>query len=39
MAVRIASINEHPIQESERKFRWALGPRPIDHSDLSDLSL
>ena len=39
MAVRLASINEHPIPESERKFRWALGARPDDHPDLSDLSL
>jgi nuclear transport factor 2 (NTF2) superfamily protein len=27
------------FQESERKFRWAFGPRPDDHPDLSDLSL
>ena len=39
MAVRLASINEHPIPESERKFRWVLGARPDDHPDLSDLSL
>ena len=39
MAVRLASINEQPIPESERMFHWALGPRPDDHPDLSDLSL
>ena len=39
MAVRLASINEHPIQEPERKFHWPLGPRPDDHPNLSDLAL
>jgi len=39
MAVRIASINEHPISEEERKFRWPLGRRPDDHPGLSDLGL
>jgi nuclear transport factor 2 (NTF2) superfamily protein len=39
MTVRLASINEHPIQESERKLRWTLGPRHADHPDLSDLIL
>jgi nuclear transport factor 2 (NTF2) superfamily protein len=39
MAVRIASINEHPIAESERKFHWPLGRRPDDHPGLSDLGL
>jgi nuclear transport factor 2 (NTF2) superfamily protein len=39
MAVRIASINEHPIAEAERKFHWPLGPRPDDHPGLSDLGL
>jgi nuclear transport factor 2 (NTF2) superfamily protein len=37
MRRRIASINEHPIAEAERKFRWALGRRPDDHPGLSDL--
>ncbi|ODT90683.1 MAG: hypothetical protein ABS86_03525 [Sphingobium sp. SCN 64-10] len=37
MAVRIASINEHPIAESERKFHWPLGRRPDDHPALSEL--
>ncbi len=36
---RFASINELPIAESDRKFRWPLGPRPDDHPGLSDLEL
>ena len=39
MRRRIASINEHPIDEAERKFRWPLGRRPDDHPGLSDLGL
>jgi nuclear transport factor 2 (NTF2) superfamily protein len=39
MERRIASINEHPISESERLFRWALGRRPDDHPGLSELGL
>lgn len=39
MAIRIASINEHPITEAERKFRWPLGRRPDDHPGLSELGL
>ena len=39
MARRLASINEHPIAEADRKFRWPLGPRPADHPGLSDLGL
>lgn len=35
MAVRHASINEVPIQESDRKFLWTQGPRPEDHPGLS----
>ncbi len=37
MRRRIASINEHPIAESERKVRWPLGRRPDDHPGLSGL--
>jgi nuclear transport factor 2 (NTF2) superfamily protein len=37
MAVRYASINEHPIADAERRFRWALGRRPDDHPGLTDL--
>ncbi|MBA4748930.1 MAG: nuclear transport factor 2 family protein [Sphingopyxis sp.] len=36
---RHASINEHPIHEDERKFRWPLGRRPDGHPGLSDLGL
>jgi uncharacterized protein len=39
MARRFASINDMPIQEAERKFKWALGRRPDDHASLSDLGL
>jgi nuclear transport factor 2 (NTF2) superfamily protein len=35
MTHRHASINEHPIAESDRKFRWPLGRRPDDHPGLS----
>ena len=36
MRRRIASINDLPITESERKYRWALGRRPDNHPSLSD---
>ena len=36
---RFASINEYPITEEQRKFRWPLGRRPDDHPGLSDLGL
>jgi hypothetical protein len=39
MCRRLASINDMPIVPSERKFHWALGPRPADHPNLSDLGL
>jgi nuclear transport factor 2 (NTF2) superfamily protein len=39
MRVRLASINDLPIQESERKYHWPLGRRPDDHPGLSDLGL
>ena len=39
MLRRFASINDLPIPESERKFRWPLGRRPDDHPGLSDLGL
>ncbi len=39
MEARFASINEHPITEAERRFRWPLGRRPDDHPGLSDLAL
>ena len=37
MARRIASINEHPIAGTERRFHWPLGRRPDDHPGLSAL--
>ena len=37
MRRRIASINDHPIEEAERKFRWPPGRRPDDHPGLSRL--
>ena len=39
MQRRIASINDAPISESQRKFHWPLGRRPDDHPSLSDLDL
>ena len=36
---RYACINDMPIKEEERKFRWPLGRRPDDHPGLSDLGL
>ena len=39
MRRRIASINDLPISESDRKYRWPLGPRPEGHPGLSDLGL
>ena len=41
MKERHASINDVPIQENERKFRWETpdNVRPLDHPGLSDLGL
>ncbi len=39
MTRRYASINDLPIQASERKFFWPLGRRPDEHPGLSDLGL
>ena len=39
MAVRHASINDLPIQDSDRKYRWPLGRRPDDHAGLGELGL
>lgn len=39
MQRRFASINDMPITEETRKFRWPLGRRPDDHPGLSDLGL
>ena len=39
MERRIASINEHPIADADRRFHWPMGRRPDDHPGLSDLGL
>jgi nuclear transport factor 2 (NTF2) superfamily protein len=39
MRVRIASINDLPIADADRKFHWPLGRRPDDHPGLSALGL
>lgn len=39
MARRIASINDLPISEADRKFHWPQGRRPDGHPGLSDLGL
>ena len=37
MQRRLASINEHPISEPERTFRWPLGRRPDEAPELDEL--
>lgn len=39
MRLRIASINDLPIAEKDRLYKWPLGRRPDDHPSLSDLGL
>jgi nuclear transport factor 2 (NTF2) superfamily protein len=39
MKRRIASINDLPIEESDRKYHWPIGRRPDDHPSLSELGL
>ena len=39
MRRRIASINDLPMAEDERKFHWPLGRRPEEHPGLSDVGL
>lgn len=39
MRRRFASINDLPIKEADRKYRWPLGPRPAGHAGLSELGL
>ncbi|EMI56355.1 nuclear transport factor 2 family protein [Rhodopirellula sallentina] len=36
MRRREASINDYAIDESKRKFHWALGPRPTDSPGLGE---
>ena len=39
MRRRFASINDLPIKESDRKYRWPFGRRPDEHPGLSELGL
>jgi uncharacterized protein len=39
MQGRFASINDLPIKEADRRYRWPLGRRPDGHPGLSDLGL
>ncbi|WPL79657.1 nuclear transport factor 2 family protein [Bordetella hinzii] len=39
MRQRHASINDLPLREEERLFRWPLGRRPDDHPGLTELGL
>jgi hypothetical protein len=39
MEERHASINDVPISEGERLFRWPQGRRPDDHPGLTELGL
>ena len=39
MQKRMASINDLPISEKERKFHWPQGRRPDEHPNLSELGL
>ena len=39
MRRRLASINDAPIREADRKYHWPLGRWPDDYPSLSDLGL
>jgi uncharacterized protein len=39
MRRRIASINDAPISEKDRKYFWPIGCRPDNHPGLSELGL
>lgn len=39
MCRRIASINDLPIREADRKFHWPQGRRPDDYAGLTELGL
>jgi uncharacterized protein len=40
MRRRLACINDLPIKENERKFKWTrLLPRPLDHPSLTEMGL
>jgi len=39
MRRRLASINDQPIKEADRRFHWPQGPRPDDYPGLTELGL
>lgn len=39
MQRRFASINDMAIGPGERRYHWPLGPRPAEHSSLTELGL
>jgi nuclear transport factor 2 (NTF2) superfamily protein len=39
MQRRMAGINDLPLEEAQRKFRWRPGRRPDDRPGLSGLGL
>jgi len=39
MRLRLASINDLPIADGDRKYHWSPGRRPDDHASLSALGL
>lgn len=39
MTRRLASINDLPISDADRLFRWPIGRRPDEHPGLSELGL
>lgn len=39
MCRRVASINDLPIKEVNRKYHWPLGRRPDNYPNLSDIEL
>nr|EES53252.1 MAG: conserved protein of unknown function [Leptospirillum ferrodiazotrophum] len=39
MSRRLASINDLPIREEDRKYHWPQGRRPDDYPGLSDLGM
>ncbi len=39
MSRREASINDVPIEDNDRFFRWPLGPRPDGHPGLTELGI
>jgi nuclear transport factor 2 (NTF2) superfamily protein len=39
MRLRLASVNDLPIMESERDYHWPLGRRPDSHPGLTEIGL